>query len=131
MSDREHGQQMLLMAENDLKAIGGMTDVETFSSEIFGFHAQQAVEKALKSWLSMAEVRYPKIHDLEELFELLVDNGQEVPNHFRELTSLTDFAVQFRYQLAEDLGEPLRRNEVISKVAEFVNYVAMLIKEST
>ena len=51
MSDLDHARLMLNMAGKDLKALQGMMDVNTFASEIFGFHAQQAVEKALKACL--------------------------------------------------------------------------------
>jgi hypothetical protein len=37
------------MAGKALQALQGMIDVHTFANEIFGFHAQQAVEKALKA----------------------------------------------------------------------------------
>ena len=41
-----------------------MTDTEAFPDEIFGFHAQQAVEKALKSWLASLGVLFPKTHGI-------------------------------------------------------------------
>ena len=47
MNDQEHAEELLEAALRDRRALGGMTNVETFSEEIFGFHAQQAVEKAL------------------------------------------------------------------------------------
>ena len=65
MSDLDHARLMLRMAGNDLKALQGMLDVTTFVTEIFGFHAQQAVEKSLKAWLSLVVVYYPRMHDLE------------------------------------------------------------------
>ncbi len=49
MSDLEQARVMLLMAQKDLKALKGMLDVETFAEEVFGFHAQQASEKALST----------------------------------------------------------------------------------
>ncbi len=78
MKDVEHAGMMLEMARKDLKALEGMLDKETFVDEIFGFHAQQSIEKALKAWLSIIGAGYPKIHDLEELFSLLEDNGISV-----------------------------------------------------
>ncbi|MCZ6632032.1 MAG: hypothetical protein O7G87_01390, partial [bacterium] len=48
MSDLDHAHSLLAMAQKDLTALEGMQDAQTFASEIFGFHAQQAVEKALK-----------------------------------------------------------------------------------
>jgi HEPN domain-containing protein len=47
-------RQLLLSAEKDLKAIKNMTDPDLFADEIFGFHAQQAVEKILKAWCPAA-----------------------------------------------------------------------------
>lgn len=129
MNDLEHARMMLVMARKDVKAIEGMKDVETFSDEIFGFHAQQAVEKALKAWLSLAGVAYPKIHDLEELFALLDEHGEPVPERFHFLVDLTDFAVQFRYEAFEDFDEKLDRVEVIRQVAELVDHVEVLIKD--
>lgn len=67
------------MAERDYRALCGMDDVVVFSDEIFGFHVQQAVEKALKAWLSHLGVSYPKRHDLDELAALLEDAGQTIP----------------------------------------------------
>ena len=47
MSDHEHARLMLRMAEKDHTALQGMLDTQIFADEIFGFHAQQAAEKAL------------------------------------------------------------------------------------
>jgi HEPN domain-containing protein len=52
MSDLDHARQMLGIAKRDLKALGGMLDSDVFAYEIFGFHAQQTAEKALKAWIS-------------------------------------------------------------------------------
>jgi len=97
MRDLDHALLMSHIALNDFKALKGMIDPAIFSDEIFGFHAQQAVEKTLKAWLSLVGVTYPKIHDIEELFALLTDHGENIPDQFRTLIDLTDFAVQFRY----------------------------------
>jgi HEPN domain-containing protein len=56
------------MARKDLKALENMNRQEQFATEIYGFHAQQAIEKSLKSLLSFLRVKYPKTHDLEILF---------------------------------------------------------------
>lgn len=52
MSDegREHAHALLKRARNDARAVAGMTDPKVFADEIFGCHAQQATEKALKAW---------------------------------------------------------------------------------
>jgi len=45
MSDIKHARMMLDLAKKEIKALKGMKSAEIFSDEIFGFHAQQAVEK--------------------------------------------------------------------------------------
>jgi HEPN domain-containing protein len=49
MNDLEHAREILEVARRDLRALRAMNDAESFPDEIFGFHAQQAVEKALKA----------------------------------------------------------------------------------
>jgi len=123
MSDREHSTMMLVMAEKDLKALRGMLDSDTFEDEVFGFHAQQTVEKALKAWLSLIGADYPKTHDIEELLAILGDHGIQSPPRFSELTNLTDFAVQFRYEAFEGLGAELDRAHVLGDVSDLVAHV--------
>lgn len=80
MRDREHARIMLEAARKDLRALEGMRDAEIFADEIFGFHAQQAVEKGLKAWFSLLGVNYPRIHDIEELLTMLESQGTSIPS---------------------------------------------------
>ena len=85
--------------------------------EIYGFHAQQAVENALKAWLSAADLNYRRVHDLEETAQTLLDDPDESrtlaaeqlrllldytrfaePDHPGEYDNwLTRYAVHYRY----------------------------------
>lgn len=49
MQDHKNAVKMLKAAEKDFKALKSMTDESLFEVEIFGFHAQQTVEKLLKA----------------------------------------------------------------------------------
>jgi HEPN domain-containing protein len=98
-------------------------DRETFVDEVFGFHAQQAVEKALKAWLSQLGAEYPKTHDLDELFALLADSGGQVPAELSDLRDLADFAVQYRYE-AFDEPLPIDREATVARVKAFVALAA-------
>jgi hypothetical protein len=55
MSGIEEALALLAMDRKDLNALAGMGDPQLFAEEVFGFHAQQAVEKALKAWLAALE----------------------------------------------------------------------------
>ena len=130
MPDLEHAQMMLTVARRDLKAMDGMkAHAEFFDDEIFGFHAQQAAEKALKAWLSLAGVEYPRTHDLRQLFELLKQSGESIPEAFHQLMHLTDFAVQFRYESLVALDADLNRTELTQQVGEVIAYVEKLIQD--
>ena len=75
MSDREHAEEILETARRDLRAVRAMHDTESFPDEIFGFHAQQSVEKALKAWVALLGKQFPKTHDIKRLIDVLRENG--------------------------------------------------------
>ncbi|HLD45448.1 MAG TPA: HEPN domain-containing protein [bacterium] len=124
MKDLEYAQTMLTQANKDFKALLNMLDETLFEPEIFGFHAQQTIEKALKAWLSFLGVVCPKTHDLEMLFALLEDNKVPIPDQFRSLTDFTDFAVQFRYEAFTDFSDDdFDRQNIVSTIGAFIQYV--------
>src|SRR2546426_5281034 len=114
MRDLARAGSLPAMAEKDFRALQGMGDTDVFADSIFSFHAQQAVEKALKAWCSLKGIPYPRTHDLERLFGLLEESGEELPSRFAALASLTDFAVQYRYESTEVGLGPIDRGELVS-----------------
>ena len=65
MKKSKDASLLLFLAERDLKALKAMiVDTDSFSDEIFGFHAQQALEKSLKAWIASLGGEYPPIHNL-------------------------------------------------------------------
>jgi HEPN domain-containing protein len=74
-----------------LLPIEGVTDVG------IGFHAQQAVEKALKAVLAANSIEFPFVHDLASLSRLCEKSGIEVPSTLAGVEDLTPFAVIERY----------------------------------
>ena len=97
MNDQAHAEEILEAARRDLRALRAMNDPEAFSDEIFGFHAQQSVEKALKAWLAFLEQRFPKTHDLKQLIDLLGEGGVLTAG-MDDFVDLNAFAVQYRYE---------------------------------
>ena len=131
MRDTDQARLLLNTARRDLRALDVLADPRRVDVEIFGFHAQQAVEKALKAWLCLAGVEYPWIHDLEQLFNLLEESGETVPSAFRSLEILTDFAVQFRYTPFDGLQDELDRPMICEQVAALVDHVEALLAEGS
>jgi HEPN domain-containing protein len=79
-SDKDHARQLLDMANKDHSALSHMLDSASFSDEVFGFHAQQTIEKALKAWIAVRRLVYPKSHDVSALVKILRDEGQDLSN---------------------------------------------------
>ena len=130
MRDLEQARMLLSLARKDVKAAQAMMDGAAFADEIFGFHAQQSVEKALKAWLALTGVEYPKTHDLQALIFLLESGGEPVPSSFKELVDLTDFAVQFRYEAFNDIGDGLDRRSTIGDIVRAVEHVEILLSNT-
>jgi HEPN domain-containing protein len=68
--------------------------------ELLCFHAQQAVEKALKAVLLHQEIPFPRTHNIRALLDLLTEAGVSVPAEVLEAQELTQYAAESRYPLA-------------------------------
>jgi HEPN domain-containing protein len=66
-----------------------------------GFHAQQAVEKALKAAIASRDEEFPFTHDLGLLMQLCQDAGLELPADLAEADRLTPYAATVRYGLGD------------------------------
>ena len=131
MRDLEQAGNLLGMAERDHRALSGMEDPAVFSAEIFGFHVQQAVEKALKAWLCCLGVPFPKTHDLDELSALLERASQKIPESLASLLEFTDFAVAFRYDAFPDLEGDMDRPACIDQVGRLLEHVRQILTQAT
>lgn len=127
MNGPSEAAHLLRMARKNLQAMRALSDPNVADVETFGFHAQQAVEKALKAWLDLRGQLYPRIHDLDELLRLLRQQGAIVPEEFTGLTSLTDFGVAFRYEAYDETEEPFNRAEITAAVERLLQHIENLL----
>ena len=122
MNPKEQARQLLQMAAKDIRALDLMILPESVDDEIFGFHAQQAVEKTLKAWISAIGGSYGFLHDLRVLFLNLRELGCDI-ERFRHLVKLNPFAAQLRYEQLEPADEPLDRPVLRKEVQEVYDHV--------
>ncbi len=87
------------------------SDVD-MADTIVGFHAQQAVEKALKAVLAASGDDFPWTHDLRHLIERLNDLEIQLPLSLQDVGVLGPWAVEFRY--GETIDDPLDRAQAIT-----------------
>jgi len=98
MADQfELARELLALADDDLVAVRALSEASQVSNAILGFHAQQAVEKALKAVLALHGVEFPFTHDLEGLLELCSSSAIGIPEHLADAGVLTPYGVRFRY----------------------------------
>lgn len=85
------------LASGDLYACRKLADDTEVDDHIIGFHSQQAVEKALKVALVLADSELPHTHDLELLVEQVKGAGTTVPDELSDTEWLTPWAAELRY----------------------------------
>ena len=126
MSDVKCARMMYRAAKRDLLTLRSLTAAAPIES--FGFHVQQAVEKAFKAWLALLDEEYPLTHSLETLLNLLADRGAAVES-FRDLVVYTPYAVEFRYEGVGAGAEPIDREDAIALVDALLKQVAGVLTE--
>ena len=123
MSDPKCARMMLDSAEKDLRSLRLLEDEGP--EESFGFHLQQAGEKALKAWIAILGGLYELTHSLETLLEQLDQCGADAPDvdRFRSISGYTAYAVEFRYQGVDEDTEPIDRASAIALATELLDHV--------
>jgi len=92
------------------------------SFRTIGFHCQQAVEKFLKAFLIYSERKFPKIHDLTELYNLCANVDSSIQLDLHYLINLTEYAVEIRYTVNPKIEE-----ESLYSGYNYVNTVRAII----
>lgn len=84
-------------AEDDYTTVKLLQQSTASSNDIICFHAQQCIEKYLKSWLQEANIPVPRTHKLEDLLELVIPTIPAWESWKTDLSTLSNHAVDFRY----------------------------------
>ena len=99
-------EEWMVHARSDMAlAKRGKDDPDILPQQVC-FHAQQAVEKALKAVLLAKNVDFPLTHDIVELLDIFEGADISLPVGFSETAILTPYAVEARYPgFWEDISE--------------------------
>lgn len=128
-----------------MRAFNRLVDFDDSDQEMYGFHAQQAVENAIKAWLSAAGLEYRAVHDLREVAGQILGDPAEADTlaaaQLRLLIDYTSFpnagyaggpdnwltlyAVNYRYSATafrmNDVDRARFREEINLAVGTFIN----------
>ena len=118
LAEFEEAQLLLRKAREDADAVAKLAPDGNTADAIVGFHAQQAVEKALKAVLAAFGEDFPWTHDLRYLIERLDDLETPPPSSLHEVRVLAPWAVEFRY--GETIDDPLDREQAGELVTETI-----------
>jgi HEPN domain-containing protein len=91
-------------ASDDLRAAAFELTAEPPLTADIVFHAQQAVEKAIKGFLTWHDRVFRKTHNLVEIGEIAAAIESSLEPLLRRAAPLTEYAWRFRYP--GDLDEP-------------------------
>lgn len=126
MAPAETAAGFLRIAHRDLRTALAMADASLFEEATWGFHLQQAIEKALKAWLLVLTPDQPPFsHNLRLLFQMLRDQGAAV-EPFVGLSRFTLFSVLWRYDEEPDV-EHLDCTAWNQLCAELLDHVGSLL----
>lgn len=101
---REHAGLLLRKAAQDEFVFHRLADDPDCPDEVLGFHAQQAIEKMLKAALSLRRIPFRRTHDLAALILLLEDSSTPLPESMHDVSKLTSYAADFRYEESGSTG---------------------------
>ena len=127
-SDSKCARMLLDAATRHVNALRAMRRSDEIPDEAFGFHAQQAAEKALKAWIALLGEVYPPIHDIEGLLDFLAARGAAVES-FGDLVDFTPYAVEFRYTGVDPDAEPVNREGALALVQALLDQVGRRVAE--
>jgi len=115
------------LAEIDLATAEKLAPDPEMDDRPVGFHAQQAVEKAVKVALVLEGIDFPKTHDLEYLIVLASKHSLAMEPELESASWLTPWAAEFRYDDAPI--ETLDRKQAISVANAAVSWCQELIAD--
>src|SRR3990172_5779573 len=107
--------EWLRHAESDLLLARLAADNENILTAQICFHAQQTVEKALKGLLVHKGLRFPPVHDIEQLLTIAREAHIELPAWSEALLDLTPYAVETRYPGYWDEISPAERDRALDR----------------
>ncbi|NJN88050.1 MAG: HEPN domain-containing protein [Leptolyngbyaceae cyanobacterium SL_7_1] len=116
-------RQWLIKSQRDLGAARVLLESDDVYPDIAAYHCQQAVEKAIKGYLTYHDVLFQKTHDLNRLLALCSSQNEEFSRWRTMAAMLTPYATEFRYP--GNVVEPKRdeAEQAIELATAFVNFV--------
>jgi HEPN domain-containing protein len=122
--EAEEARRLMTAARSDLRAAKLLATDDEQSADVIGFHAQQAVEKAIKAVLVGSDLPIHYTHDLGFLLEVLGEHAIAAPDSVASADWLTPWAVAARYGASD---AALDREAAVLVADEAVRWAATTV----
>ena len=129
-SPLEYARGLLARAHDDFFVVRRLAADADAPGWVLGFHAEQAVEKALKAVLSSNGIDYPRTHNLVMLAELLRQAQHDLPANSGDFALLVPYAVMLRYEdLSEDEPPACQPAWLVSVVEQTLAWASRCVEQ--
>lgn len=119
----EEAQRLLRLALRDSDTFDLLLPLAKAPMAALGFHAQQAVEKALKAVCTLHKLEVRRTHDLAALAQALVVDGVTLPFSVDEFRALNPFAVEYRYD--DEITSSMTREELNNTLTKIIGWAKL------
>jgi HEPN domain-containing protein len=125
-SEHDLAEQLLRRAGEDEAAAKAMLPIGDVADVIVCFHAQQAVEKALKAVLVARGAEFALRHDLRVLIGQCERAGLQLPEKLAEVDLLSPYAAELRYD--DDTVSTVERETALSWATAAIQWARQQIE---
>ena len=117
----------LIKASHDLAVSKKLKSDDEPFYDVAIYHCQQAAEKAMKGFLVLHDIEFPKTHDIRLLVQMAISINPEFAKYEDSADLLTPYATEFRYpgEVMEPTNEEME--EGVKKAEEIVDFVISLL----
>lgn len=120
---KKQAEEWLGFAELDLRSAKKLAE-DPLLTRNAAFHIHQSVEKCFKAGIENLSMKIPKIHDLEKLHQILIENGITFRTKMDQLLSINNIYIEARYPGDQGLvPEGTPSPEFINEIYEFAEKV--------
>ncbi len=122
-------RKWLIKSQHDIGSARRLMEGEEPYFDTAVYHCQQAVEKALKAFLTHHDTVFVRTHDLTELVELCTTIDPSFESHRGIAEELTPYAVLFRYPGDLLEPDPDEAEKALKDARSLVNFTLLLLPE--
>lgn len=115
--------------EDLLYAKSALTNVKLYG--LLCFHCQQAVEKYLKGYLTLINIRFRKTHKLPELLLLCIKYDKDFSRFKEDIIFLDKYYIETRYPLDDPQSYTLKEAKTaLNKSEKLIDFLDSKIKKT-